>query len=226
MILDKLLPTDFFSGFIDGAFGLVAILVIGAACVYFWFRGNEKKKWNIDISIHKTIGDGEVWIPTIGKQDADEKGIVRFEGKLFNIDLPAVDSQFFSLSGKGVNRRHIDIWNPQPNVFLPMARDYLRINNRKYKRVSETQCMYCDYVNKCKEDNKDAKFSSDDFKIHIKELKEIPICTTHLNLYFKAKFKVVGEAPKEFLWVRAKERLLRSITKVAWYNQPGLVLPC
>lgn len=216
MILDKLTGYFDMGALFNKISTGVLLLIVGALVVWWWYTSNKKKEFNIDVGIHKTIGDSEIYLSAVAKQLQDDKGIIRFESKTYNIDLPAIESEFFGMSAKGPNRRYIDMWNPQAGIFLPMARDYLRMYNKRFKKSEEVECNFCQFLKTATV----KKFKGKEWVKYLEEKDDIKVCTTHLNKYFQAKFKVVSEVPKQFMYLRMKERLLRAITHVPWYNQP------
>lgn len=221
---DVIGETGLFSG-LQGTMtnGVILLIVLGIAFMIYK-KQQEKKLYNVDVGLHKKVGDGTVYIPKIGRQFKDDKGVVRFVTYDKDVDMPAIDSRYFIMSSKGPGRRYIDIWNPLPDVFLPYEKENVQIFNRDYDLKDDKVCAFCEYVRQCKKEKVKPNFKSKHFKDYVEKKHErVPVCKNHLSQYYNIKFKVVSEVAKEWLFIRMRERVARALSKRAWWDKPAVV---
>ena len=207
------------------------ILILGFFAYQYKKRKDEEKLYTIDVSVHKKVGDGIVNLDKIAKQVKDETGVIRFTSKDGEIDEPGFDSRYFVMSGKGAGRRHIILFNPLPDVFVPYDYEHMALFNAPIRLGNEQngdlrKCVYCSYITQLKEKGQKLDrnmFKTKAFETFVKTKAEdgdLIICKEHSTKYYTSKFKVLSETSIGWKLSKMKQRLLRQISKKSWYDNP------
>jgi len=230
-LLDTLNLSNFnLIGSLQSYWKFALIFIVGFIVFKQYKKIEDNKKYSIDVSVHKKVGNGLVNIEKTAKQTKDEKGVIAFQSKDGEIDEPGFDSRYFMLSAKGPGRRHIVLYNPLPDVFVPYDYEHMSLFSKPMEIANddtglESECVYCTYITELKEKKIKIEknvFKTKAFEEYVKKLnaKTLIVCKEHSTGYFKAKFKVLSETSVGWKLAKMKDRLLRAITKKAWYDNP------